>query len=73
LEDADRDAVVVSRGVAGLGVLRESAVELGVRLLVCEAGLLAEGLQSVALFPGVTVSGVVTFLIDTRNSQIITI
>ncbi len=73
LGDADRDAVVVSRGVAGLGVLRESAVELGVRLLVCEAGLLAEGLQSVALFPGVTVSGVVTFLIDTRNSQIITI
>jgi predicted peroxiredoxin len=73
LGDADRDAVVVSRGVAGLGVLRESAVELGVRLLVCEAGLLAEGLQSVALFPGVTVSGVVTFLIDTRTSQIITI
>jgi len=73
LEDADRDAVVVSRGVAGLGVLRESAVELGVRLLVCEAGLLAEGLEGEVLFRGVQIAGVATFLSDAAGGQLLSL
>src|SRR5271168_1029784 len=39
LADAGRDAAVRARGVAGLGELREAAIELGVRLAVCDAGL----------------------------------
>ncbi len=73
LGDADRDAVVVSRGVAGLGVLRESAVELGVRLLVCEAGLLAEGLEGEVLFRGVQIAGVATFLSDAAGGKLLSL
>jgi predicted peroxiredoxin len=63
----------VSRGVAGLGVLRESAVELGVRLLVCEAGLLAEGLEGEVLFRGVQIAGVATFLSDAADGQLLSL
>ena len=38
LEDAGRDAAVRMRGVAGLGELRDSATQLGVRMIACEAG-----------------------------------
>jgi peroxiredoxin family protein len=37
LEDAARDARIVANGVAGFATLREAAVELGVRLIACEA------------------------------------
>ncbi|MGH7057026.1 MAG: DsrE/DsrF/DrsH-like family protein [Acetobacteraceae bacterium] len=62
LDDAARDALVLRRGVAGLDTLREAAGELSVRLIACEAGLRAEGLESEPLFPGVEVAGVATFL-----------
>src|SRR6185437_7804824 len=43
LEDAARDARLRSVGVAGLDELREATQELGVTLIVCEAGMRAEG------------------------------
>ena len=58
----DRDERVRAAGVAGLEELREASREMGVRLIVCEAGLRAEGLDSAHLLPGVEVAGVATFL-----------
>ena len=43
--DPPRDARVRAAGVAGLEELREACSELGVRLIACEAGLRAEGLD----------------------------
>ena len=42
---AERDEVLRARGVGGLAELREACVELGVTLLVCEAGLRAEAID----------------------------
>lgn len=62
LQDADRDAVIRARGVAGLDELREAACELGVRLIACEAGLRADALRDAPRMSGVEVAGVATFL-----------
>ncbi len=72
LEQAERDQVVVARGVAGLDVLRDAAGELGIRLIACEAGLRAEDLDPAALLPGVIVAGVATFLEAVSGGQIVT-
>ncbi len=60
-------------GVAGLAELREACVELGVRLIACEAGLRAEAIDAALLLPGVEVAGVVTFLSAVGAGQIATI
>ncbi len=73
LADADRDARISAAGVAGFGELREAATALGVGLVVCEAGLRAEGLDGAALYPGVRVAGVVTFLSEVGAGQIVAI
>lgn len=73
LGGAERDALVQSRGVAGLDALREAAAELAVRLLVCEAGLRAEALEFAPLFTGVEVAGVATFLEAVGEGAIISI
>ena len=73
LADAERDSRVRAAGVAGLGELREAVRELGVRLIACEAGLRAEGLDAAALMPGVEVAGVATFLEAAGNGQIVSI
>ncbi len=73
LADAGRDARVQARGVAGLDTLREAAVDLGIMLLVCEAGLRAEGLEGAVLMGGVRVAGVATFLSETAGGQIVAI
>jgi len=70
LVDAGRDARVRAAGVAGLEELRGASLELGVRLIACEAGLRAEGLLASALIPGVEVAGVATFLSAIGNGQI---
>ncbi|MBV8092040.1 MAG: DsrE family protein [Acetobacteraceae bacterium] len=62
LADAARDAVIRSRGVAGFAELREAAQELGVRLMVCEAGLRSEGIDPGLLLPGVEVTGIASLL-----------
>jgi peroxiredoxin family protein len=73
LEDVGRDAVIRRRGVAGLGALRDSAQELGVRLLVCESGLKAEGIDAGELWKGVETAGIATFLEAVRGGQIVTL
>jgi len=62
LVDAARDERVRAAGVAGLAELREASQELDVRMIACEAGLRAEGLDAARLLPGVEVAGVATFL-----------
>ena len=71
LADAGRDAVITARGVAGLDTLRDAARELEVRLIVCEAGLRAEGLDQAALLEGVEIAGVATFLAAVGDGQLI--
>lgn len=73
LADTARDARVRAAGVAGLDELREASRELGVRMIACEAGLRAEGLDAAALWPGVEVAGVATFLGAVGTGQIIAI
>jgi peroxiredoxin family protein len=73
LMEAERDQLVMTRGVAGLDELREAAVSLGVELLACDAGLRSEAIAPEALRPDVTVSGVTHFLSITRGGQIVTL
>ncbi|MSP01495.1 MAG: hypothetical protein EXR07_10670 [Acetobacteraceae bacterium] len=73
LDDSVRDARVQASGVAGLEELREAALELGVRMIACEAGLRAEGLDPTGLLPSVEVAGVATFLTAVRGGQIISL
>ncbi len=71
LADAERDAIVRTRGVAGLDELREAAAELDIRLIACEAGLRAEALTDARLMPGAIVAGIATFLAETAGGQIV--
>ncbi len=73
LDDAGRDAAIRARGVAGLDELREAALDLGVRLVACEAGLRAEALDTSALLTGVAVAGVATFLGEAAGGQIVSL
>jgi uncharacterized protein len=73
LRDAGREAVVEERGVAGLQALRDATLELGVRLIACEAGLRAEGIEPDALLPSVEIAGAATFLTAVKAGQIIAI
>jgi len=73
LADPGRDARITAAGVAGLDTLRDAADELGVRLIACEAGLRAEGLEGTALRPGVQTAGVATFLEAVGAGQIISL
>src|SRR5580658_8710795 len=73
LDDAARDARVQAAGVAGLEELREASIELGVRLIACEAGLRAEVIDPASLLPQVEIAGVATFLSAVGDGQIITL
>ena len=73
LDDAARDARVQAAGVAGLDELREASIELGVRLIACEAGLRAEGIDPASLLPNVEIAGVATFLSAVGGGQIISL
>jgi uncharacterized protein len=73
LDDADREAVIEQRGIAGLLTLREACVEMDVRMIACEAGLRAEALDEAALLPNVEVAGVATFFAAVGTGQLITI
>ena len=68
-----RDAAVREQGVAGLGELRQAAVELGVRQLVCETGMRLAALDPAALSMGVEVAGVATFLNAVRGGQMLSL
>ena len=73
LQESGRDANLRSRGVAGIGELRDSAVELGVRLIACESGMRVAALDAVRLLPGVEVAGVASFLEACSGGQILTL
>lgn len=73
LLDDPREAAVTARGVAGIAMLLEACAELGVRRIVCEAGLKAEGLTDLALAAGVEVAGIATFLDAVGDGQIVTL
>ena len=73
LGDAARDDRVRAAGVAGLAELREACVEMGVRLIACEAGLRAEAIEAAGLLPGVEIAGVATFLSAIGAGQIASI
>jgi uncharacterized protein len=73
LAGADRDAQVRAVGVAGLAELREATLDMGARLIACEAGLRVEGLDAAGLMPGVETAGVVTFLEAVGGGQIVSL
>jgi peroxiredoxin family protein len=73
LDGAASDAGFRARGVAAFDELREAAVELGVRLLACDAGLRIAGIDAAALLPDVTVAGVATFLAETAGGQLLSL
>ena len=73
LDDAARDQRVREAGVAGFDELREASIDLGVRLIACEAGLRAEGIEPGSLLPQVEVAGVVTFLSAIGDGQVISL
>lgn len=73
LDDAARDDRIRTQGVAGLAELRAACLDLGVRMLACEAGLKAEGLPPAALLPAASVSGLATFLGASADRQIVTL
>jgi uncharacterized protein len=73
LEDAAREARVTAAGVGGLAELRAAAGEMGVRLIACEAGLRAAGIDPSALLAEVEVAGVVTFLGAVGRGQVVTL
>ncbi|MBW6401922.1 DsrE family protein [Roseomonas sp. HJA6] len=73
LLDDPREAQVTAAGVAGVGTLLEACAELGVRRIVCEAGLKAEGLTGLTLAAGVEVAGIATFLDAVGDGQIVTL
>ena len=72
LEDAEREDRIMARGVAGLEPLRDAALELGIGLIACEAGLRAEAIDPAGLLPEVTVAGVATFLAAVAGGSIVT-
>jgi predicted peroxiredoxin len=53
--------------------LREASIELGVRLIACEAGLRAEGIDPALLLPTVKIAGVATFLSEVGSGQVISL
>jgi peroxiredoxin family protein len=73
LTGAAGDKRLRARGVAGLDTLREAATELGIRLIVCEAGLRGEALEQAPLYPGVEIAGIATFLAATKGGQLLSL
>ena len=73
LDDAARDARVTAHGVAGFATLRDAALELGVRLIACAAGLRAEAIDPAGLLPQVEIAGLATFLEAVGNGQVISL
>jgi peroxiredoxin family protein len=73
LDEAARDLRVQAAGVAGLDELREASIELGVRLIACEAGLKAEAIDPASLLPQVEIAGVATFLAAVGSGQFISL
>ena len=67
--DPAYEARLRAAGVATCGTLRDAVMELGARLLACDAALRMEAPG--ALQPGVTVAGMATFLAEVGASPVI--
>ncbi len=70
---ADRPDTRSPAGVASLSELRAAAAELGIRTIVCEAGLRILGLDRAPLAERVEIAGIATFLEAVRGGQIVTV
>ncbi|MGA9867795.1 MAG: DsrE/DsrF/DrsH-like family protein [Acetobacteraceae bacterium] len=68
LDAQDRPA-----GVASLAELRAASVDLGVRMIACETGLLMAGIAASALLDGAEIAGVATFLAAVGDGQMLSI
>jgi peroxiredoxin family protein len=66
LDGSARDALLGARKLATFEELFSACVELGAKVMVCEMGLAAEGIERGALRTDVTIidGGIVTFLND---------
>jgi uncharacterized protein len=73
LQCADRDERIQARGVAGLDTLRDACIDMEIRMIACEAGLRAEGLDPSRLLPNVETAGIATFLSAVSTGHLITI
>ena len=73
LDDVGRDAMIRRQGLAGLGELRDSARQLGVELMACEAGMKSEAIDPASLLQGVQTAGLATFLEAVGQGQIISL
>jgi predicted peroxiredoxin len=73
LEADEREALLASRGVAGIGVLLAAAQDLGIRCIACEAALKGAAINPGALSAGVEIAGIVTFLGAVGAGQFITL
>ena len=68
LDDWQRDALNMQRGVGDFETLLQACIELGARFIVCEMGLRSLAIDRAALRSDVpfTVAGIVTLLEETR-------
>lgn len=68
LADWGRDALMRERGVGDFETLLQACVELGAKVIVCEMGLRALGIDKAALRKDVpvTIAGIVTLLEETK-------
>lgn len=73
LEADAREEQLSQAGVATVAVLMEAAQALGIRMIVCEAGLRAESLEKAPLAEAVEVAGIVTFLGAVGSGQVISL
>lgn len=73
LSGSTADSMICALGVAGLAELREACIEMGVRLIACEAGLRMAGLDASGLLDRVEVAGIVTFFGAVGGGQFLTL
>jgi peroxiredoxin family protein len=73
LDESGRDAGLRARGLAGIGELRDAAVEFGTRLIACEMGMRIAAIERESLSDGVEVGGVATFLSAVPGAQMMTL
>lgn len=73
LHGVERDERIHDAGIAGFEELRRAAIELGVSLIACEAGMRAEAIDPSLLLPEVRVAGIATFLSEVGSGQIISL
>lgn len=65
------DATYAAAGLPPLGELVESALALGVKLMACQSGLQLLGLTPDAINDGIEAAGMVAFLADAREDELI--